>query len=155
MSQQQASVPAVSRPAQIEEWRQAAAVGPSELALHSTPKMQAFIESVEDLDLYTRPTKRPRWWRRWFGSGTLRFVATYMALPFVTGVMAGMGEIFANELMYRWGWQGARPIMLLPNFRAIFASFRTDEEERSFRNSAILRFAGFVAACAVMSVVAT
>ncbi|KAJ2431173.1 hypothetical protein IWW46_006883 [Coemansia sp. RSA 2440] len=46
-------------------------------------------------------------------------------------------------------------MQLLPNFRAIFASFRTDEEERSYRNAAILRFAGFVAACAVMSVVAS
>ncbi|KAJ2489782.1 hypothetical protein IWW37_003697 [Coemansia sp. RSA 2050] len=40
----------------------------------------------------------------------LRFTATYLALPFVTGVMAGMGEIFANEFMYRWGWKGARPV---------------------------------------------
>ncbi|KAJ2741021.1 hypothetical protein GGI20_005477 [Coemansia sp. BCRC 34301] len=40
----------------------------------------------------------------------LRFTATYLALPFVTGVMAGMGEIFANEFMYRWGWRGARPV---------------------------------------------
>ncbi|PIA17885.1 hypothetical protein COEREDRAFT_40020 [Coemansia reversa NRRL 1564] len=45
-------------------------------------------------------------------------------------------------------------MQFLPNFRAIFASFRTDEEERSFRNAAILRFAGFVAACAAMSIVA-
>ncbi|KAJ1735429.1 phosphatidylinositol-3,5-bisphosphate 5-phosphatase [Coemansia biformis] len=44
---------------------------------------------------------------------------------------------------------------LLPNFRAIFASFRTDDEERSFRNAAILRLAGFVAACAAMSIIAT
>ncbi|KAI8324549.1 hypothetical protein GQ54DRAFT_256237 [Martensiomyces pterosporus] len=44
---------------------------------------------------------------------------------------------------------------MLPNFRAIFASFRTDEEERSYRNTAILKFAGFVAMCAAMSVVAS
>ncbi|KAJ2682773.1 hypothetical protein GGH99_004603 [Coemansia sp. RSA 1285] len=48
--------------------------------------------------------KVPNWGR------VLGFVATYMALPFVTGVMAGIGEIFANELLYRWGWRGARPI---------------------------------------------
>ncbi|PIA17891.1 hypothetical protein COEREDRAFT_85769 [Coemansia reversa NRRL 1564] len=48
----------------------------------------------------------PSWGR------TFRFISLYMALPFVTGVMAGMGEIFANELMYRWGWRGARPIMV-------------------------------------------
>ncbi|KAJ1771485.1 hypothetical protein LPJ74_002305 [Coemansia sp. RSA 1843] len=46
----------------------------------------------------------PSWGR------VLGFVATYMALPFVTGVMAGIGEIFANELLYKWGWRGARPI---------------------------------------------
>ncbi|KAJ2382737.1 hypothetical protein GGI05_005558 [Coemansia sp. RSA 2603] len=46
-------------------------------------------------------------------------------------------------------------MQLLPNFRAIFASFRTDEEERSYRNSAILKFAGFVTMCAVMSIIAT
>ncbi|KAJ2888760.1 hypothetical protein FB639_000408 [Coemansia asiatica] len=44
--------------------------------------------------------------------GTLRFVGLYMVLPFVTGVMAGLGEIFANEVMYRWGWRGARPIQV-------------------------------------------
>ncbi|KAJ2389834.1 hypothetical protein GGI23_005751 [Coemansia sp. RSA 2559] len=48
--------------------------------------------------------KAPNWGR------VLGFVATYMALPFVTGVMAGIGEIFANELLYKWGWRGARPI---------------------------------------------
>ncbi|KAJ1936216.1 26S proteasome complex subunit SEM1 [Linderina macrospora] len=41
---------------------------------------------------------------------------------------------------------------MLPNFRAIFASFRTAEEERSYRNTAILKFACFVAMCAAMSV---
>ncbi|KAJ2830739.1 hypothetical protein GGI24_001838 [Coemansia furcata] len=43
-------------------------------------------------------------------SKVLRFTAAYLALPFITGVMAGMGEIFANEFMYRWGWRGARPV---------------------------------------------
>ncbi|KAJ2235570.1 hypothetical protein IWW45_002490 [Coemansia sp. RSA 485] len=46
-------------------------------------------------------------------------------------------------------------MQLLPNFRAIFASFRTDEEERSYRNSAVLKFAGFVTMCAIMSIAAT
>ncbi|KAJ2077472.1 hypothetical protein H4R24_005113 [Coemansia sp. RSA 988] len=45
-------------------------------------------------------------------SRSFRFISLYMVLPFVTGVMAGMGEIFANEFMYRWGWRGARPIMV-------------------------------------------
>ncbi|KAJ1861735.1 hypothetical protein LPJ73_000948 [Coemansia sp. RSA 2703] len=56
------------------------------------------------------------WWRRVVSDGgwgrTLRFFGLYMALPFVTGVMAGMGEIFANEVMFRWGWRGARPIQV-------------------------------------------
>ncbi|KAJ1881560.1 hypothetical protein LPJ57_001538 [Coemansia sp. RSA 486] len=60
--------------------------------------------------------QRERWWKRmvlksnW--KSTMRFVGLYMALPFVTGVMAGLGEIFANEVMYRWGWRGARPIQV-------------------------------------------
>ncbi|KAJ1722696.1 hypothetical protein LPJ53_002909 [Coemansia erecta] len=56
------------------------------------------------------------WWRRAVSGGgwgrSLRFFGLYMALPFVTGVMAGMGEIFANEVMFRWGWRGARPIQV-------------------------------------------
>ncbi|KAJ2339114.1 hypothetical protein IWW50_006919 [Coemansia erecta] len=106
-------VPAAIQNTEIDEWRQAsAAPSESELTVPASPKTRAFLASVEDLDMFTKPAKRPRWWRRWFSGGTLRFVATYMALPFVTGVMAGMGEIFANELMFRWGWQGARPIMV-------------------------------------------
>ncbi|KAJ1735424.1 hypothetical protein LPJ61_000547 [Coemansia biformis] len=63
--------------------------------------------------LALKPRPRAWWFARLSGwGGTMRFVATYMALPFVTGVMAGMGEIFANELMFRWGWRGARPIMV-------------------------------------------
>ncbi|KAJ2879308.1 hypothetical protein H4R27_005388, partial [Coemansia aciculifera] len=46
-------------------------------------------------------------------------------------------------------------MQFLPNFRAIFASFRTDEEERMYRNTAIIKFAGFVAMCAAMSIIAT
>ncbi|KAI7833244.1 hypothetical protein BX661DRAFT_169109 [Kickxella alabastrina] len=53
-----------------------------------------------------------KWWMSVDWKRTLRFVGLYMALPFVTGVMAGMGEIFANEAMYRWGWRGARPIQV-------------------------------------------
>ncbi|KAJ2003361.1 hypothetical protein GGI02_003536 [Coemansia sp. RSA 2322] len=63
----------------------------------------------------TWPAAKPQWklWRivgsiNW--PKVLKFTATYVALPFITGVMAGMGEIFANEFMYRWGWRGARPM---------------------------------------------
>ncbi|KAJ2549139.1 hypothetical protein EV175_004558 [Coemansia sp. RSA 1933] len=58
--------------------------------------------------------KAPNWGR------VLGFVATYMALPFVTGVMAGIGEIFANELLYKWGWRGARPVSVPGRNNQIF-----------------------------------
>ncbi|KAJ2022874.1 hypothetical protein GGI06_001636, partial [Coemansia sp. S85] len=50
----------------------------------------------------------------------LRFTAAYLALPFITGVMAGMGEIFANEFMYRWGWKGARPVAVAGRNSRVF-----------------------------------
>ncbi|KAJ2834045.1 hypothetical protein FBU31_001821 [Coemansia sp. 'formosensis'] len=53
-------------------------------------------------------------------SKVLRFTATYLALPFITGVMAGMGEIFANEFMYRWGWRGARPVAVAGRSGRVF-----------------------------------
>ncbi|KAJ1934837.1 hypothetical protein EC988_008679 [Linderina pennispora] len=62
-----------------------------------------------------------KWWQRvpsW--SSVLRFTALYMVLPFITGVMAGMGEIFANELMFRWGWRGARPLMVKNRGNRVF-----------------------------------
>ncbi|KAJ1961237.1 hypothetical protein GGI12_003362 [Dipsacomyces acuminosporus] len=69
------------------------------------------------------PYKQP-WWRQWFSAlgwgKSFRFMATYMVLPFVTGVMAGMGEIFANELMFRWGWKGARPITVSGRNNRVF-----------------------------------
>ncbi|KAJ2795069.1 hypothetical protein H4R20_006003, partial [Coemansia guatemalensis] len=78
------------------------------------------VEPPEILPEYTVPVekRRPRSFISRIGdyipswSRSLRFISLYMALPFLTGVMAGMGEIFANELMYRWGWRGARPIMV-------------------------------------------
>ncbi|KAI9479400.1 hypothetical protein LPJ78_004250 [Coemansia sp. RSA 989] len=93
---------------EIEKWRQAAMATSDKHELVMSPA--PFIASA-DMDMPIRPA-RSRWWKGWFSGGTLRFVATYMLLPFVTGVMAGMGEIFANEAMYRWGWRGARPIMV-------------------------------------------
>ncbi|KAJ2718786.1 hypothetical protein GGI07_005591 [Coemansia sp. Benny D115] len=81
-------------------------------------------ELEKDLDekLKTVAKKQPKGgvlakidWRR-----TLRFVGLYLALPFVTGVMAGMGEIFANEAMYRWGWRGARPIHVPGRHKRVF-----------------------------------
>ncbi|KAJ2156751.1 hypothetical protein GGF46_004976 [Coemansia sp. RSA 552] len=87
---------------------------------HASPPDSMYAEfakaHVKDAGPSTAPSRGL--WKQWFSGGTpglgstLRFAVTYMALPFVTGVMAGMGEIFANELMYRWGWRGARPIMV-------------------------------------------
>lgn len=31
-----------------------------------------------------------------------------LVLPFVNGMMLGFGEIFAHEVMFRWGWFGAK-----------------------------------------------
>lgn len=31
-----------------------------------------------------------------------------LVLPFVNGMMLGFGEIFAHEIMFRYGWFGAR-----------------------------------------------
>lgn len=31
-----------------------------------------------------------------------------LVLPFVNGMMLGFGEIFAHELMFRWGWFGTK-----------------------------------------------
>ncbi|KAJ1975807.1 hypothetical protein H4R34_004204 [Dimargaris verticillata] len=42
--------------------------------------------------------------------------------------------------------------MPLPNFRAIYASFRTPEEERRILHRAAVRFGGFVVACIAMAV---
>ncbi|KAJ2691930.1 hypothetical protein H4R19_006258 [Coemansia spiralis] len=79
------------------------------------PGVEAYIAAQRQQQqlVHDPPAQVPAPW--WFSKlagwrGVVRFVGLYMALPFVTGVMAGMGEIFANELMFRWGWRGARPV---------------------------------------------
>lgn len=37
-------------------------------------------------------------------------VAINLVLPFVNGVMIGIGEILAHEVGFRWGWAGARVV---------------------------------------------
>ncbi|KAJ9061545.1 hypothetical protein DSO57_1001333 [Entomophthora muscae] len=44
--------------------------------------------------------------------------------------------------------------MGLPNFREIYASFRTPEEETEMSRSALFKFIGFVASCAVIALLA-
>jgi hypothetical protein len=36
--------------------------------------------------------------------GLLRGAAINLVLPFINGLMLGFGELFANEIAFRWGW---------------------------------------------------
>lgn len=40
--------------------------------------------------------------------GLLRGAAINLLLPFVNGLMLGFGELFANELAFRFGWSGTK-----------------------------------------------
>lgn len=40
--------------------------------------------------------------------GLLRGAAINLLLPFVNGLMLGFGELFANEVAFRWGWGGTK-----------------------------------------------
>lgn len=40
--------------------------------------------------------------------GLLRGAAINVLLPFVNGMMLGFGELFANELAFRFGWSGTK-----------------------------------------------
>lgn len=40
--------------------------------------------------------------------GLLRGAAINLLLPFVNGLMLGFGELFANELAFRFGWAGTK-----------------------------------------------
>ncbi|KAK9475986.1 hypothetical protein V1514DRAFT_286301, partial [Lipomyces japonicus] len=42
----------------------------------------------------------------------------------------------------------------LPNLRKIFASFRTDEEERRYSRKAFFNFFGFLGSCLIFSLLA-
>lgn len=54
--------------------------------------------SSSPLILYSPPT----FW------GLLRGAAINLLLPFVNGLMLGFGELFANELAFRFGWSGTK-----------------------------------------------
>ncbi|OMJ16222.1 hypothetical protein AYI70_g2239 [Smittium culicis] len=45
--------------------------------------------------------------------GILVISLTTIGLPFISGMMVGLGEIFANELMFYYGWRGATPIRII------------------------------------------
>lgn len=40
--------------------------------------------------------------------GLLRGAGINLLLPFVNGLMLGFGELFANELAFRFGWSGTK-----------------------------------------------
>jgi len=44
--------------------------------------------------------------------------------------------------------------MALPNLRRLFASFRTEEEERDFSRTAFFNLVGFLATSALFSIIA-
>jgi Outer membrane protein TOM13 len=53
--------------------------------------------------VYSRPT----FW------GLVRGAAINLLLPFVNGMMLGLGELLAHELAFRWGW-GTTQVSELP-----------------------------------------
>ncbi|KAL1303041.1 hypothetical protein AAFC00_003352 [Neodothiora populina] len=68
--------------------------------------------------------------------GLMRGAAINLLLPFVNGLMLGFGELFANELAFRFGWSGTK---VFPNHRATRrvgpgVEMRADPVERRRRN---------------------
>ncbi|KAI4729391.1 hypothetical protein E4T49_02806 [Aureobasidium sp. EXF-10728] len=55
-------------------------------------------DSASPLILYSPPT----FW------GLVRGAAINLLLPFVNGLMLGFGELFANELAFRFGWSNTK-----------------------------------------------
>ncbi|OLY80863.1 hypothetical protein AYI68_g5034 [Smittium mucronatum] len=51
--------------------------------------------------------------------GILVTSLTTIGLPFISGIMVGLGEIFANEVMFHYGWRGATPIRIIGNLKEI------------------------------------
>ncbi|KIW07404.1 uncharacterized protein PV09_02247 [Verruconis gallopava] len=47
--------------------------------------------------------------------GLVRGAAINLLLPFINGLMLGFGELFANELAWRWGWGGTK---VFPSWRS-------------------------------------
>ncbi|KAG8628271.1 hypothetical protein KVT40_004144 [Elsinoe batatas] len=67
----------------------------------------------------------------------LRGAAINLLLPFVNGLMLGFGELFANELAFRFGWGGTK---IFPSHRSSTrrvgpgVEMRDDPIERRRRN---------------------
>ncbi|KAL1915640.1 uncharacterized protein VTP21DRAFT_6399 [Calcarisporiella thermophila] len=71
---------------------------PTEIEATSIPTSQQ--ESQQIVPFYRHPSLLR----------VLRAVGINFFLPFLNGVMLGLGEIFANEIMFSFGWFGARII---------------------------------------------
>ncbi|KAI9760517.1 MAG: hypothetical protein M4579_001602 [Chaenotheca gracillima] len=72
--------------------------------------------------------------------GLLRGAAINLVLPFVNGLMLGLGELFAHEAAFRLGWGGTK---VFPNHRQSRAlgpgiEVRDDPVERRRRNDSSL-----------------
>ncbi|THZ44274.1 TOM13-domain-containing protein, partial [Aureobasidium pullulans] len=80
-------------------------------------------DSASPLILYSPPT----FW------GLARGAAINLLLPFVNGLMLGFGELFANELAFRFGWSNTK---IFPSHRRVGpgVEMRTDPIEKRRRN---------------------
>ena len=71
----------------------------SDSETYDQPEMSSSSEeSSSPMILYQPPT----FW------GLARGAAINLLLPFVNGLMLGFGELFANELAFRFGWSGTK-----------------------------------------------
>lgn len=69
----------------------------------------------------------------------LRGAAINLLLPFVNGMMLGLGELLAHEVAFRWGWTTTNVFPKHRHARPIGAGveMRDDPAERRRRNSTI------------------
>ncbi|KAI8977975.1 outer membrane protein TOM13-domain-containing protein [Pilobolus umbonatus] len=70
--------------------------------------------SSKELTWYTHPTLL------W----AVKSTAINFILPFFNGIMLGFGEIFANELIFKYGWFGFKRASM--GIQAITATATTD-----------------------------
>ncbi|KAI8060066.1 outer membrane protein TOM13-domain-containing protein [Gongronella butleri] len=56
-------------------------------------------------------SRKEPWYRQELFLSIVKSTAVNFLLPFVNGVMLGFGEIFANELVIKYGWfEFSRPL---------------------------------------------
>ncbi|OMJ09084.1 hypothetical protein AYI69_g10817 [Smittium culicis] len=72
------------------------------------------IETFKENSLISSPfTYIMHFFKAFNFKGILVISLTTIGLPFISGMMVGLGEIFANELMFYYGWRGATPIRII------------------------------------------